>query len=43
MSFIGIDETIEIKELRLIKNESQYDNILPSIFNGGGGIFVELI
>lgn len=43
MPFIDIDETIEIKELKLIKNESQYDNILPSIFNGGGGIFVELI
>ncbi len=43
MPFIGIDKTIEIKELRLIKNESQYDDILPSIFIGGGGIFVELI
>jgi len=43
MPFIDIEQTIEIKELRLIKNESQYDDILPSIFKGGGGIFVELI
>lgn len=43
MPFITIEETIEIKELRLIKNTSQHDDIMPDLFIGGGGIFVEII
>ena len=43
MPFVGIEETIEIKKLKLIKNDSQYDDIMPKLFNGGGGIFVEIL
>ena len=43
MPFVDIEETIEIKKLKLIQNDSKYDYIMPKLFKGGGGIFVEII
>ena len=43
MPFLLIDETIECKEVRLIKNNRQYDSLMPDIFKNCSGIYVEIV
>ena len=43
MPFLLIDETIESKGVRLIKNNNQYDSLMPDIFKNCSGIYVELV
>lgn len=43
MPFLLIDETIESKGVRLIKNNNQYDSLMPDIFKNCSGIYVEIV
>ena len=34
---------VEIEEIRFIKNNGQFDNLMPDILKGKNGVFVELV
>jgi len=43
MPFILIDETIECKGFRLIKNDGQHEDLMPNMFKKHSGVYVELV
>ncbi len=43
MPFLLIDETIECKGIRLIKNDGQHEDLMPVMFKKHSGIFIELV
>lgn len=43
MPFISVDNTIKYEKIKLVKNECQYDDLLPDLFHKkDSGIFVEI-
>jgi len=43
MPFLSIEEIIECREIRLVQNTGQHDNLMPDKFKKCGGVFIELI